>query len=237
MAIIVYPLSVRKAVLKAYSEGETYRSITQRYNVSPPTVILWGKKTGVLRGVPITDEDLDKKIEATGDDVRKAQQIADRINGVAPSRERKRVTDHKYGPPKPSKLPAPIKDPLKGPTSIEDYERMIEQCLQHAAANLERDTSLEGQARHLMLGIMFKQLQTMLATPPTVVTWADADRIFNQVKDLLGMNDKKTASRRIDINILSQKVEKSEAPKRKGPKVFEAEIVKQDAIDLDKFEV
>jgi hypothetical protein len=81
----------------------------------------------------------------------------------------------------------------------------------------------------------------LLATPPTVVTWADVDRIFNQVKDLLGMNEKKAASRRIDINILSAKVEKAGPMKRKGgPRVFEAEVIRQEeppVIDLDSFEV
>jgi hypothetical protein len=241
MAIPVYPLSVRKAALRAHADGVPYRDITRMYKVSAPTLMNWSKATGVKRKTPITDEQLDACIEKTADTVRRAQEIAERSGVAVVTEERRKKTDHKFGPPKPADLPKPILDPLKGPTTIEQYEKMIANCLEHASANLARDTTVEGQAKHLMTGILFKQLQTLLHTPPTVGTGSDEDRIFNQVKDLLGMNEKKAAARRIDINILSQKIEKAEPVKRKGgPRVFEAEVIHQEEpvdFDLDNFEV
>jgi len=212
MAIVVYPLATRKAVLRAYVDGMIFKDITKMYGPSAAVVMKWARQVCLQRRMEITDEEIDKRLADKGAEVRKMQTQADQRNGRS---ERGRATDHKYGV---------AKSALKGPTTIEEYNGMIEECLEHVAQNLVRETSLEGKAKAIMLGTLFMQLKMNLSNPLNMITVADQERVFNQVQKLLGMNDEKKQSRRIDINILNAKVEKP-AGKNKQPRVFEAQII------------
>lgn len=242
-AILVYPLATRRACLKLFVNGDPLKDATRMYGPSSTLIHAWAKKAGIKRGEKMSDEDLDKKLAAWGETIRVYQaQVEQRVanggKGKKGNRMNEVYTNQRHG--------LPAKSLLKGPTNIQEYDAMVGECLEHVAANLERETTLEGKAKALMLGTLFMQMRAMLTTPLAAITVADQERIFNQTQKLLGMNDPKTQSRRIDINILNAKVEQ---PKdgRKKPRVFEAEIIKPDPpdtplpgpsiLDLDSFEV
>ena len=200
---------------------------------SAPVFLKWAKTCGLERNTTVTDEELDAKIADWGKSIRVMQKQLEQ-RGVHHNRSRK--TDQKFGPPPVTTLSAP--------TTIEGYMKMIEECLEHVAANLQRGVNLEDKAKAIMLGTLFMQLKMNLTNPLNMITVADQERVFNQVQKLLGMNDEKKSSRRIDINILNARVEQPKDTKKKA-RVFEAEIIKTEPVAarlpgpsvLDDFEV
>lgn len=220
MAIVVYPLSVRKAVLRCYADGMLYKDITKMHGPSPPVIMSWAKQAGITRNKHITDAEIDAALANKAEEVRTMQQqAAQRENGKI-STKRRVMTDQRYGPP-----PNPV---LKGPTDIDGYNQLIDETLEHVAANLSRAKTLEEKAKAIMLGTLFMQLKTSLNNPLVMITVADQERVFNQVQKLLGMNDdKKSGSRRIDLHILNGRVEQPKSAKGK-PRVVEAQIIRKD---------
>ena len=222
MAVVVYPLSVRKAVLRCYVDGMLYKDISKMHGPSPQVIKTWVDQSGLVRNKLTTDAEIDAALASKAEEIRTMQAQAEQRGEGKISKKRKLLTDQKYGPP-PAKLSG-----LKGPTDIEGYNQMIEESLEHVAANLQRETSLEGKAKAIMLGTLFMQLKASLNNPLVMITVADQERVFNQVQKLLGMNDdKKGGNRRIDISILNARVEQPKSGKGK-PKVYEAQIIKKD---------
>lgn len=223
MAIVVYPLSVRKAVLRCYADGMLYKDITKMHGPSPPVIMSWAKQAGITRNKHITDAEIDAALANKAEEVRTMQQqAAQRENGKI-STKRRVMTNQRYGPPPIEKLSG-----LKGPTDIEGYRQLIRDSLEHVASNLQRETTLEGRAKAIMLGTLFMQLELGLNNPLMMITVADQERVFNQIQKLLGMNDdKKGVGRRIDINILNGRVEQPKSAKGK-PRVVEAQIIRKD---------
>lgn len=226
-----------------FADGEPLADAERMHGPKVISIRGWAKKAGIKRGEKISDEELDKRIASWGNQIRQYHEQATQREERGGGKKKKNRMQEVYLNQRHGLPPSAV---LKGPTNIQEYEAMIEGCMHHVAANLERETSLEGKAKALMLGTLFMQAKSMLSNPLVAITVADQERIFNQIQKLLGMNDPKAQTRRIDINILNARVEQPKNGKKK-PRVFEAEVIKPPPVgsplpgpsilDIDSFEV
>lgn len=216
MPVVIYPVSVRQNCLKAYADEVPLRQISKLYGPSGATIFNWALDLNIVRGSKCSEEEIAQKLETKGEQIR---QMIEQNEQREDSKKKKsiqstRANDTRYGRKKVE----------TGMKAVDNYKRMVADCMGFVAENMKRATSLEEKAKAAMLGTLFAQIQMTLDSPLNPVTVADQERIFNQVQKLLGMNDAKAATKRIDINILNSKVVKPSPVKTKG-RVLDASLV------------
>lgn len=204
MAVLIYPINTRKAVLRMFSDGIRQLSIKEKYKVDPATFRGWAKATGIIHGSRITDEDLEERLESW----RKRLKARDVHvpDGAPRTRKQRHLDRHKFGPTAEDKAhTASLTEAMN--SNPEEYKQVLAQHFDQANAQMSRETTMEGQMNAMWAGYLLTQMRGIIDAPPPVTTMADVERIFKMFRTTFGMDDKKGgATEAADLRILTAKV-------------------------------
>ena len=206
MRRITYPYTLKREVLKLYSEGVTPKVLIDRYNVNRSSLNLWAKQTGIKRGSNLTDEQLEA---AMVEYARKFEHLEVKEGGDQAKRKasQKRKNLHKLGPTPEYKAGALATFEKLG--DPEEYTQAISEHFDQVTEQLSYDNTLAEQVKSLSTGLLLVQLKQLIDCPPPMVTWTDAERVIKLLRLTLNMDGEKASkAARIDLTILNGKVEK-----------------------------
>lgn len=217
-----FPYETRLACLKLYSDGRySARQIRDMHKVSTASLMTWCKEAGVAKGSRLTQKQIEEKIAHWAAPL-KARPANDPDNprSVA-AKDRKDRAKFGTSPEAKAKNIAAFEE-LGNP---EEWKEAIDQHFEGTVSQLRNeDLSPEGQVNVLTLQMLLVQLKGMVASPPPVLTWSDAERVIKLTRLTLGMDKENGESTKgADLRILNAVVESGKKPKSKKPKVIEAE--------------
>lgn len=220
-----YPISIRRQVLRAISDGVSFRDIALQTSLSLGTVQNWVKDSEVTTKSRLTEEELDAKIEAWRQRaLAKGVEFMDENDpkNVIRQAEKERA---KFGPNPESKAKALLA--FQGLGDPDEYQNVVKAHMNRMISEMHRATSPEDQINAAMGGMLLVQLQQVLVAPPPVITVADFERLFKMIRTTFGM-DKADGSKSegADLRILNAKI-----PGR--GKIQEAQVVKGEPSDED----
>lgn len=210
----MYPLHIRRAVLRMFSDGVKQTDIVRMHGVHFNTFRKWAEEADIHKGQKITDEELDAKIEKWGHRYRTRELAA----GASKVRK-ERKDDAKFGRTKEHKEKSIATFESLGDPQM--YREAIEAHFQRTTEELGRAQTIEDQIKGMTVGVLLAQLKGMIDNPPPVLTWNDGARVLDQLWKWTGMDGKGGGGgdEKVDLRVVSAK---PATPKR-GGKIIEAE--------------
>lgn len=208
----MYPLHIRRAVLRMFSDGVKQTEIVRMHGVHFNTFRKWADEAAIFKGQKITDEELDAKIEKWGHQYRTRELAA----GASKIRKQ-RKDDAKFGRTTEHKEKSLASFEQLG--DPKQYQEALGEHFTRMTDELGRAQSIEDQMTALSAGILMAQMKTLIDNPPPILTWADGERVIKLLRTTLGMDEKKGGGSddRVDLRVVSAK------PVGKKGKIVEAE--------------
>lgn len=205
MAVHIYPINTRRAVLRLFSDGVRQSSIKEKYKVDPATFRAWAKSAEVIHGSRLSNEELEERIENWRNKMR-ARDVHVPEGKDPQTRRQKNLDRHKFGPTAQEKAhTASLTEAMN--SNPEEYKQVLAQHFDQANAQMSRETTMEGQMNAMWAGYLLTQMRGIIDAPPPVTTMADVERIFKMFRTTFGMDDKKGgATEAADLRILTAKV-------------------------------
>lgn len=209
--------NIRKAVLRDYSRNESKGKLAAKYHVNSASVVAWAKAAGVGKGTYISDDELDKRLDKWAEEER------EKVRQLHEPGSKKFLTgmlrvDKLYGKETDPVEPGPV-NPKAGGTTLAamlaenngmtaaDFQKFVEARFEQIAAQLQTETSIEGQVNCVVAGNLLTSLAGAAAAPLTISTWADMEKCVKLLRLTLGMDaEGKTSSNGPNLAALNQPV-------------------------------
>lgn len=195
--------ATRHAVIKAYSDGMSYRKIAERFKLKADTAARWISACGVTKNSRLSDSEIDKLMEDWGAPLRESPKGEDELGKA----RRARNNMHKFGKTTEEKQHAlslfkDLADPDDCQAAFEEYFRQV-------AAKLDRETTMEGQINAMTAAIVLVQLRAAIADCPKIASWGDFKTANDILRKSMGMDNKEeSTSRGVDLRIINGTIAK-----------------------------
>lgn len=210
---VEHPVHVRRAALKAYAAGDNMSDFAKRFKLNKTTPLGWAKAAEVFRGTPLTEADLDAKMDAWA--ARLAEAHADEEKVSQRQKTIRRTKNlRKFGASAEDKSIAlslfkDLGDPDDAKAAFDLYFAQI-------AARMEKESTMEGQINAITAAIIIVRMRAAIESAPQINTWPDFKIAYGMLREAMGMNvEGESAGKVYDLEIVNAKP--SKPVKRKKP--------------------
>jgi hypothetical protein len=224
-----YAYHLRRAALRLFVDGWSYRKIEAHTKVKITTFRGWAKDAGILPNSHLTDEELDQKIEMWRERFADNEEMQNKRAEMSAQEQLQKINEdrRKFGLTQQEKAEAAG----RSWSELQALGMDPDEWKLHMAATMERTVtelanaaSPEQQVNALQASIGLTQLRELAANPPPITNWADALRVVSLTRQALGMDkdDGNKDTEAADIRVLTAKVDHGKVIEissgKKGPK-------------------